>query len=218
MMQDELSENDEAMIYAEEEPAVEALQAAYKDCLGNLEDYFQSCLRSYNDRRNRWSGKSVDLRKHGANAFPWEGASDMEVNVIGERIDSYVALLDQALERSHIKAFPSSHDSVARASVVSAFLKWMRKTYIPQFKHHMELGANYLLEKSIMVTYVGWKKEKRTFKQMVTLEQLVAEMPDLVEMILDESSEPDAAAYISKAFPEMPPKLARLKCISHGKP
>ena len=88
-------ERDEAMIYAEEAPNIQALQDAYKTCLTDLNNYFEACERSYRDRRNIWDGKSNDLRKHGANAFPWEGASDMEVNTIGERCDAFVATVWQ---------------------------------------------------------------------------------------------------------------------------
>ena len=107
----------EALIYVDKEPDVGALSEAYDTCLIDLNYYFDACLRSYDDRRNIWDGKSDDLRKNGANAFPWQGASDQEVNVIGERIDTYVALFDQALQRSHIKAFPTSMASMPRTDL-----------------------------------------------------------------------------------------------------
>ena len=125
------TDRDEAMTYVQSEPDVTILQGEYDKAKLDQETYIESCERAYNDRRNYWPGKSSDLRKHGANAFPWPGASDMEVNIIGERIDTYVSLLTQALDRSNIKAFPTSHASVAKASIVSLFLKWMRKSYIP---------------------------------------------------------------------------------------
>ena len=199
---------DEAMIYAQREPNVGALRDAYEDSLRDIDEYMRDCLRSYNERRNRWPGKSSDLRKHGANAFPWEGASDMEVNVIGERIDTYVSLLDQALDRSHIKAFPTSQASVARSAVVSSFLKWMRKSYIPDFRKQMELGANYLLEKGIMISYVGWKKERRTYKQTVTIDQIAEALPELADAIIG-GDEEAAIEMISAAYPEMLPKRVK---------
>jgi len=196
------SDRDEALTYVRSEPDVGILQAEYDRARLDQEEYVMACERAYNDRRNIWPGKSQDMRKKGANAFPWDGASDMEVNVIGERIDTYVSLLTQALDRSHIKAFPTSHNSLAKASVVSMFLKWMRKSYIPDFKKQMELGANHLLEKGIMISYVGWKREKRTFKQTVTLEELQAQLPELLEVLLGE----DVAAaemMVKQAFPDM---------------
>lgn len=190
------------LLYASETPDVDVLQSAYKTCLTDLNEYFEACERSYRDRRNIWDGKSTDLRKHGANSFPWEGASDMEVNTIGERTDAFVAILMQALDRSHIKAFPTSVATMSKASVVSGFLKWMRSSYIPGFRRQMELGANHLLEKGIMVSHVGWKSESRTFKQTVSLEEMAAaeELSPLVDAILDPAMEPEAIAMIQQAF------------------
>lgn len=208
-MSDPTEEQYESMVYVDKTPDVAALTDAYDRCLLDLEEYFEACLQSYEDRRNIWEGKSDDLRKSGANAFPWQGASDMEVNVIGERIDSYVAMFDQALQRSHIKAFPTSMAAMPRAAMVSSFLKWMRSSYIPDFKNQMELGANYLLEKGLMISYVGWKREKRTYQQSVTLEQIAALSPDMAEMIIAGDNEQDVIAMVLQAFPSMSQKRAR---------
>jgi len=196
-------EQEQAMIYAAKSPNVPALQTAYTTALNHLNPYFEACERSYRDRRNIWDGKSTDMRKHGANAFPWEGASDMEVNTIGERVDAFVAILTQSLDRSHIKAFPTSMATMSRATVVSGFLKWMRSSYIPGFRRQMELGANHLLEKGIMVSYIGWKSESRTYKQSISLEQMAEaeEMLPLVEAILDPLAEADATGMLQQAFP-----------------
>jgi hypothetical protein len=200
---------DEAMVYVDKEPDIGALSSAYDDCLIDLDYYFESCLRSYNDRRNIWDGKSDDLRKNGANAFPWQGASDQEVNVVGERIDTYVALFDQSLSRSHIKAFPTSMASMPRAAIVSSFLKWMRSSYIPDFKRQMELGGNYLLEKGLMVTYVGWKRERRSYLQSVSLEQIAQASPDLAELILSGEDDGMLLNLIQDSFPALSTKRAK---------
>ena len=199
----------EEMIYVEKEPDIGALSNAYDTCLIDLDYYFDSCLRSYEDRRNIWDGKSDDLRKNGANAFPWQGASDQEVNVIGERIDTYVALFDQALQRSHIKAFPTSMASMPRAAMVSGFLKWMRSTYIPNFREQMELGANYLLEKGLMISYVGWQREARTFLQTMTLDEIAQAAPEMVDLLMDENATEMALELILAAFPALSEKRAK---------
>ena len=202
-------EQEESMIYVEEGPNVTALADAYDKCLLDLDEYFEACLRSYDDRRNLWEGKSDDLRKQGANAFPWQGASDIEVNVVGERIDAFVAILDQALQRSHIKAFPTSMASMPRASMVSGFLKWMRSTYIPNFRQQMELGANYLLEKGLMVSYVGWKREKRTYLQQVSIEEIAQVSPDLAELIVSGADDEMVFGMLQTAFPDLSSKRAK---------
>ena len=200
---------DESLIYVDKEPDIGALADAYDTCLIDLDYYFESCLRSYNDRRNIWDGKSDDLRKNGANAFPWQGASDQEVNVVGERIDMYVSLFDQALARSHIKAFPTSMAAMPKAAIVSGFLKWMRSSYIPDFKRQMELGGNYLMEKGIMVSYVGWNREKRSYLQSVSLEQIAELSPDLVELILSGEDDQVLIDLMQESFPELSTKRAK---------
>jgi len=199
----------ESLIYAEEDVDLKPLIEAYSESLLDLEEYFETCKTSYDDRRNIWPGKSNDLRKHGANAFPWDGASDNEVNVCGERLDTYIALFDQALQRSHIKAFATSAATLPRAAVVSAFLKWMRSTYIPDFKGQMELGGNYLLEKGIMITYVGWKRELRTYLQTITLDEIAAQSPELVDIILAGDDDETLVGMFETTFPGIKPKRAK---------
>jgi len=210
-MSDESLEGEE-LIYASEEPDINSLAYAYHTTLADLDTYFDTCLRSYNDRRNIWDGKTPDLRKSGSTAFPWQGASDQEVNVIGERINTYISIFDQALQRSHIKAFPTSMASMSRAGVVSSFLKWMKSSYIPDFKNQMEQGANYLLEKGLMVTYVGWKRESRTYLQPMTLDEIAQQSPDLIEVILDETNDEVVMTILQQAFPKLSDKRAK-KCI-----
>ena len=42
----------ESLIYLDKEPDVGALTYAYDTALLHLDDYFQTCLRSYDERRN----------------------------------------------------------------------------------------------------------------------------------------------------------------------
>ena len=201
--------NDDTLIFVESEPDIEALSQAYRDDILNIDEYLEVCRQSYDDRRNIWQGKSSDLRKHGAAAFPWDGASDQEVNVVGERIDTYVALMTEALERSHIKAFPTSVASLPRAGVVSAFLKWMRSTYIPDFKGQMEASANHLLEKGIAVSYVGWKRELRTYLQSVTLDEIAQMSPEMAQMIVGGEDDAMLADLVQQQFPSTTRRRAR---------
>ncbi len=117
------SDNDEkSLTYAAKEPNVNALRRAYENTLADLEPYFQQCRQSYDDRNNIWPGKTRDLRKHGSDAFPWEGASDSEAHVIDERINSYVSLLMSSMQRANIRAYPVEIGDMGRARVISSFL------------------------------------------------------------------------------------------------
>jgi hypothetical protein len=123
----------EALTYVDAIPDINALRNAYDETVNELESYFDLCRTSYDDRRNWWPGKSRDHRKHGADAFPWEGASDTESHVIDERITRLVSLFMSSLNRSNIRAYPVETNDIAVAVIVSSFLKWMTTSgYIPR--------------------------------------------------------------------------------------
>ena len=185
----------EALTYLSDEPDIRTLNYAYDQTVTELEAYFDLCRTSYDDRRNFWPGKSRDHRKHGADAFPWEGASDIECHVIDERITRLVSLFMSALKRANIRAFPVESSDIARSKLVSGFLKWMVSSgYIPRFFREMELGANYLLERGILISYVGWHREDRSFKQNINLAQIGEISPDIFRAI--ESGEQDEELII----------------------
>lgn len=193
--------NYEGLTYVSKEPSVETLRNAYSETVLDLEGYFDLCRNSYDDRRNDWAGKSRDHRKHGADAFPWEGAADMEAHTIDERITRLVSLFMSALNRSNVRAFPVEAGDIARSVVVSGFLKWMVSSgYIPRFKREMELGANYLLERGILLTYVGWHREDRRFLQELSLEQIAQNSPELAEAIVSGLADNEVTALIQAAF------------------
>ncbi len=198
MQNDSISES---LTYVSDDPDITSLRYAYDQSVTELEAYFDLCRSSYDDRRNWWPGKSRDLRKHGADAFPWEGASDMESHVIDERITRLVSLFLSAMSRANIRAFPVEIADVARSRVVTNFLKWMVKSgYIPRFKQEMELGANYMLERGILITYVGWHMEDRSFLQRLSLDQIASIDPALAELISEGEADDDVLAMLQNSF------------------
>lgn len=200
----------EDLTYVGKGPNVATLISAYERTTSELSAYFDLCRTSYDDRRNFWVNKSRDLRKHGADAFPWEGASDMESHVIDERITRLVSLFISALARANIRAFPVGIDDLARAKTVSGFMKWMVSSgYIPRFQREMELGANYLLERGILITYVGWQREDRTFIQRYTLDQVAAIAPDVATAISEGFGEQDTINLLKLFFPSLSNKKAK---------
>jgi len=199
----------DSLTYVGKEPDIRALAKAYDQSTLELESYFQLCRNAYDDRRNWWPGKSRDLRKHGADAFPWEGASDMESHVIDERITRLVSMFMSALQAANIIAFPTEVNDIGKSKIVSNFLKWMVSSgYIPRFMKEMELGANYLLERGILITYVGWRREDRSFLQRLGLDEITRLNPQLGQQIANGSDEA-AIALLQQAFSEVSEKRAR---------
>lgn len=190
----------DSLTYVGKKPDIGALAKAYDQSTLELESYFQLCRNAYDDRRNWWPGKSRDLRKHGADAFPWEGASDMESHVIDERITRLVSLFMSALQSANIVAFPTEVSDIGKSKIVSNFLKWMVSSgYIPRFMKEMELGANYLLERGILITYVGWRREDRSFLQRLGLDEITRINPQLGQQIANGSDEA-AIALLQQAY------------------
>ena len=200
----------ESLTYVSEKPDIKSLRYSYEQSVTELESYFDLCRRSYDDRRNWWPGKSRDLRKHGADAFPWEGASDMESHVIDERITRLVSLFLSAMSRANIRAFPVEFADIPRSKVVSNFLKWMVTSgYIPRFKREMELGANYMLERGLLITYVGWHREDRTFLQRLSLQQITELSPEVGAMISEGSDEEEVIRMLQASFDGVSQKRAK---------
>ena len=200
----------EALTYVSKEPDIKTLRYAYDQTVVELEAYFDLCRTSYDDRRNWWAGKSRDHRKHGADAFPWEGAADMEAHTIDERITRLVSLFVSSLNRANVRAFPVESTDIARSKLVSSFLKWMVSSgYIPRFKREMELGANYLLERGLLITYVGWHREDRKFLQQLDLNQIAQVAPELSQVIVDGGEDEVIINLLQTAFPGVTPKRAK---------
>lgn len=207
MQNDSISES---LTYLSEEPDVKTLRYAYDQTVNELEAYFDLCRTSYDDRRNWWPGKSRDHRKHGADAFPWEGASDIECHVIDERITRLVSLFMSALKRANVRAFPVESSDITRSKLASGFLKWMVSSgYIPRFYREMELGANYMLERGILITYVGWHREDRRFLQTLDLQQIAQISPEVADAIQSGEEDEQLVLLIINTFEGTTEKRAK---------
>lgn len=207
MPEDSISED---LTYVGKAPNVSSLRYAYDETVTELEAYFDLCRTSYDDRRNWWPGKSRDLRKHGADAFPWDGAADMESHVIDERVTKLVSMFVSAMKRANVRAFPVEAMDISRSKVVSNFMKWMVSSgYIPRFDREMELGANYLLERGILITYVGWHREDRRFLQKLDIEQIAQLSPELAAMVMDGANDDEIVELLKTTFDGVTTKKAK---------
>ena len=207
MQNDSISES---LTYLAEEPDIKTLRYAYDQIVTELEAYFDLCRTSYDDRRNYWPGKSRDHRKHGSDAFPWEGASDSECHVIDERITRLVSLFMSSLKRANVRAFPVESSDIVRSKLVSGFLKWMVSSgYIPRFYREMELGANYLLERGILISYVGWHREDRRFLQNLSLQQISQISPEVSAAIQSGEEDEALVELLIATFEGTTPKRAK---------
>lgn len=189
------------LVFHKNKPNVQEIIKLYDDTVCDLSDYFHACAESYNDKRNHWKGKSEDLRKHGPDSFPWPGASDMEAHLISKLLDVLIGMIMEAMKYADIKARPTETNDAARSSVVSGFLKWMTQSgYIKNFKKEIERSFNYLLEKGIAITYVGYNKKDFPVNQLITIDQIANASPDIAESIQNGKDEKSIIKMAMAAF------------------
>jgi hypothetical protein len=101
-------------------------------------------------------------------------------------------------------------NDIARAEIVSSFLKWMVTSgYIPRYKREMELGANYLLERGLLITYVGWHMEDRQFLQKLTLEQIAEMDPNIFGAVKSGENDDELVFMLQNIFDGVTEKRAR---------
>lgn len=187
-----------ALTYAGEDPNIPELRKVWENTTSNLDYYFQQTRRAYDNRRCYWPGKNFRGRKEGADAFPWQGASDQDAPIIQERILKYVSIVTKALNRSHIKAFPVGMEDIGRSRVTSIFLKWLQQNGIANFAKEASRAANYWFEKGLMVTHVGWLRKDKSVLQSVSLDQIRQSAPEVAEMIGDKENDGSVSALIQE--------------------
>jgi len=154
----------------------------YDKDVSDLEFYLEKCNQNRDIRKNKWAGKSDDLKKHDDDAFPYKYASDTEVFTADRAIQNGVALCVNGMNRSQIRAYPRESTDVARAAEVSVMLKWMRDSGIKNFQRDMELAASYWFEKGLAITYCGWQKKNQSVTKTFDFEQMLQSIPELEEV------------------------------------
>ena len=134
----------------------------------------------------------------------------MECHVIDERITRLVSLFMASLNRANVRAFPVESGDIGRSRIVSGFLKWMVSSgYIPRFYREMELGANYLLERGLLITYVGLQREDRRFLQELDLNQIAQVSPEVAVAIQDGNDDEELIALLQATFEGTTKKRAK---------
>ena len=185
-----LTKDNTEFTYLEDEVNYSVLQEWYRRDVNDLGYYFDKCSKNYDFRRQYWAGKSDDLKKNQEDATPHQGASDTEVRLIEQMIRKGVSQEMNALQRSQIRAYPRGADDVDRAGEVSLLLKWFRDSGIPNFMREMELASNYGKEKGLMITYCGWKPNKKATRlRKISVEEVSDVIPQFTELFIDESRE-----------------------------
>lgn len=166
------SDNDfrKARVFSEK-PDVLALRNDFQRVRDNLSSWLSRADANRNVRFNLWPGKSSDGRKHGADAFPWDKASDLETFFTDGLINGDVALLKGSLSKSNLSAAPVESNDIASAGIVTQFLRWLMFSRMTEMGPQSEILANYMLEKGLGILGVYWKKEvRRTYRTLTKID------------------------------------------------
>ena len=185
------------------EPDVDDLKNDYRRVLGNLGWWVDQSEQNRDTRYNHWQGKGNDGRKHGEDAFPWDNASDLEPFLTNGIIDADVAMLKSSLRRSNLVASPVESSDVASSQLVTQFMRWLVFTRMEELDREAGIAANHLMEKGLTILGIYWKREVSRVYRQLTLEEILANAPDLMESADDVENFPIALENVlSVAYPD----------------
>ena len=188
----------------EDKPDVDELKFEFERAKANLSTWMDRAEDAREVRYNEWAGKTGDGKKSGPEAFPFDGASDLDPNVINPLIDGDVATLVQALTKANLVAAPVESGDVASAKLVTEFLRWRMGT-MDELMRESSIGANYLLQNGVTFFGTYWKQEKSRKFEPISLEQIAQQSPELAMAIED----PEMKEGVEEMFYPMFPKLKK---------
>ena len=188
----------------EDKPDVDELKHDFERAKANLSTWMDKAEDAREVRFNQWAGKTGDGKKSGPEAFPFDGASDLEPGVINPLIDGDVATLTQALTKANLVAAPVESGDVASAKLVTEFLRWRMGT-MDELMRESSIGANYLLQNGVTFFGTYWKQEKTRKFEPISLGQIAEQSPELAMAIQD----PEMKEGVEEMFYPMFPKLKK---------
>lgn len=183
-----------------EKPDIDDLKGDFERCSNNLSYFSQNADDARNLRHSIWAGKNKRNRKEGIDAFPWTGASDMEVGLIDQNIVEDIAVLKRAVGSGNLKAVPTEANDVRIAGLVSRYMKWTLGT-IEEFQRETTILANNMLMYGSSVLGVYWKRNVDRYYDQITLDEIAEQAPDLAEAIM--AGDESAKDMAQEAFPGM---------------
>jgi hypothetical protein len=187
-------------------PDFNRLKADFEAAITDASDVTNQMRENYETRFGIWAGQSADGKKHsreGANLqpTPWDGASDQKALIVDEIINAKAAMVCTAFQRSNMVAVPVEGTDMARAKVVSSFMKWLVSTQIPHMDREVELLAQYILEKGVALTGQFWEVCQEKSLEFIRLEEVEKQVPGITEVLADPALEDSIIGLILEQFP-----------------
>ena len=138
----------------------------------NLSTWMDKAEDAREVRFNEWAGKSGDGKKHGPEAFPFDGASDLDASVINPLIDGDVATLTQALTKANLVAAPVESGDVASAKLVTEFLRWRMGTMDELMRESSIGGELFIAERGKPFSVLTGSRRRRGSLSLFSLDQI----------------------------------------------
>ena len=183
-----------------EKPDVDDLKGDLDRCRNNLSYFAEQAEDARNLRFSIWAGKNKRNRKEGVDAWPWVGASDMEIGLIDQEITEDVAVLKRSVSQGNLKAMPTEVNDFRVANLVSRYMKWTLSN-MEEFNREVGILANNMLCYGASVLGVYWKRKIDRYYDQISLEEIAQEDPDLAEAIM--AGDDSAKELIRSFFPNM---------------
>lgn len=166
---------------------VHELAGVYNKTVTDLSDHIDQQEVNYNIRHCIWSGQSEDGRKHartnGNKPFPWDGASDLKVPTIDEIINHGVAMDVLALAKANIRGVAVEGGDLAKAAVVSNFMRWLVMSQMTELSDEAEVLSNYRRERGIGLLGIYWESKVQKTQQKISLAEVEQAYPDIAAAI-----------------------------------
>ena len=192
----------------DDSPDVDKLKDDFRKAKANLSFWMDKAEQGRECRFNEWAGKDDSGSKNGPEAFPWNGASDLEPNLVNPLIDGDVALLGQSLSQSNLVAAPVESGDIKSAKLVSEFLKW-RMNSMEELQREAAIGANYLLQNGITFFGTHWERQTTRVFEPLSLDMIAQESPELAMAIQDPEMKEGVEEMLFPLFPNL--KKRRVK-------
>jgi len=203
----EVEQENELYEYSDE-PDIDFLKGDLERCRKNLSYYMDKQEEARDVRRNNWPGKGRHGIKEAPDSFPWQGASDLEPNLINPLIDGDVALLKSSLSKGNIVAAPVESSDIASSSIVTNFMRW-RMSSMDELPREAGVAANYLLEQGVTFLGVYFKREVTRVLKPISLEEIAAISPELATAIADPDMKDGVLEMLQNALPNISKKRIR---------
>ena len=204
----DMAELENELYEHETKPDIDFLKSDFDRCRHNLSYHLDLAEEARDIRRNVWVGKSKTGRKEDPDAFPWQGASDLEPNLVSPLIDGDIALLKSSVNKGNLIASPVESNDITTSAIVTQFMRWRMST-MDELPREVGVAANYLLEQGLCFLGVHFRREVTRVLQPITLQEISALSPELGSAITDPDMKEGALDLVQSAFPNLSKKRVR---------